>query len=156
MVVVYVSDHSVTVSVHVGWVLTSFTFPVEAHLMVVSDGHIIDCSKSTNIIMPYTNVHQTNQAYSTSTEMLASSMLLCTISEESATIPTRGSGATMGSIGCSSGWGCSDMRRSYKTDLASLASDAGSSFSPRSTQLHTLACGDAESDEWGYFVDNKH
>ena len=83
--------------------------------------------------------------------MLASSMLLCSISEERETIPF-GFRSNLGSSGTNNGWGCSDSRKSYKTGLASLAVDDEDSQS-QSDNASSSSDMDTAEDDWGFFMD---
>jgi hypothetical protein len=85
-----------------------------------------------------------------SVEMLASSMILFSISEN-APVANTGYHSRLSSPSDSSpnGWGTSMSRKSYKNDLASLASACPMDAQPQKTS--SMQCGDA----WGYFSDRE-
>jgi hypothetical protein len=92
--------------------------------------------------------------------MLASSMMLVAISEESSNgdVNYKGSTGTLtssrSSASCLSGWGNSTSRKSYKVDLATLgepSSQTGKNLPPASIEIS--ASQPSSEDGWGFFVD---
>jgi hypothetical protein len=99
--------------------------------------------------------------WSRSTEMLASSMTLVAISEESSRGDRNYKGST-GTLTSSrstsasslSGWGNFSSRKSYKVDLATLgkaSSETGKNLPPASIEISTTQ--PSNEDCWGFFVD---
>jgi hypothetical protein len=88
-----------------------------------------------------------------SVETLASSMILFSISENAPVANTGYRGLRLSSFSGSdsslNGWGTSMSRKSYKTDLASLASACP--MDAKTQKTSSMQCGDA----WGYFSDQK-
>jgi hypothetical protein len=83
-----------------------------------------------------------------SVEMLASAMILVSISE-GAPAPnsgyrSRSSSADSDSL---SGWGTSVTRKSYKMDLSSLSSTCAMETQPQQSSSSSMQC----EDDWGYF-----
>jgi hypothetical protein len=98
--------------------------------------------------------------WSRSTEMLASSMTLVAISEESSRGDRNYKGSTgtltssRSSASCLSGWGNFSSRKSYKIDLATLgkaSSETGKNLPPASIEISTSQ--PSNEDCWGFFVD---
>lgn len=85
-----------------------------------------------------------NANYSLSAEMLASSMMLVSISETSET--SNGYQSSLSSSNSLRGWGNRASRQTYSTDLAGLVNQEASCKSQFSSS--------APSDEsWGFFAD---
>jgi len=86
--------------------------------------------------------------WDTSAEMLASSMMLVSISEDEPT--TIGYQARTPSGGLSQGWGNSMSRKSYKTNLNDLASQCSMEMSDDCSS----GSSSQDADEWGFFIDS--
>jgi hypothetical protein len=97
-------------------------------------------SSSTRIAAP---------VWDTSVEMLASSMMIVTISEEH--ISTIGYSSQTPSSTTNRGWGNSLSRKSYKTNLSMLSVDDNSMDTSMDISSDTSS---DDTDEWGFFTDD--
>uniref|UniRef100_A0A7S3L6S6 Uncharacterized protein n=1 Tax=Amphora coffeiformis TaxID=265554 RepID=A0A7S3L6S6_9STRA len=86
--------------------------------------------------------------WDTSAEMLASSMMLVSISEHEPT--AIGYQTRTPSGGLSQGWGNSLSRKSYKTNLNDLASQCSMDMSDDCSS----GSSNQDADEWGFFIDS--
>jgi hypothetical protein len=128
--------------------------PHPSHLRIISQHLLVNhhsIALLSFIIMNYSPrspTYSNGQTWDTSGEMLASSMMLVAISENSQAVNVgyRSNLSSEGNL--SRGWGSALSRKSYKTDLSSLAgSSSQASCSMQSASTVT-------SDDWGYFVGN--
>jgi hypothetical protein len=98
-----------------------------------------------------------------SAEMLASAMMLVSLSEGAVVNPgfkssfSRAPSSCNSSASSLSGWGSAMTRKSYKVDLCSLGSSSSSQLS-ESTSQQMGAYGaneDHENASWGFYADTQ-
>lgn len=97
-----------------------------------------------------------------STEMLASAMMLVSLSESAVVNPgfkssfsSRAPSSCNSSASSLSGWGSPMTRKSYKVDLCSLGSSPACSEAMSSTPINDVTCVDPSNDSWGFYADTQ-
>jgi hypothetical protein len=102
--------------------------------------------------MSFSSTSFTFNSREQSVELLATSMILFSISEDAPVAKSgyrSGLSSSSGSDNSLNGWGTSMTRKSYKTDLASLA--FACPMDAQTQKTSTMQCGDA----WGYFSEQE-
>lgn len=101
--------------------------------------------------------HYQHQPMEASAEMLASAMMLVSLSESAVVNPgfkssfSRAPSSCNSSASSLSGWGSAMTRKSYKVDLCSLGSSSSSSQLSESTSQQM----DHENASWGFYADTQ-
>ena len=92
----------------------------------------------------------TRSSWDHGTAMLASSIMMLSISEESAS-PDIGFNSRLASGGSFQGWGSQTGRMSCKVDLYALGQSNPKSLSSQQSSSGITSSSDEEDEAWGFF-----